>query len=766
MALWVPATAKPRLQAIESLPLIFEANRGQTDPQVKFLARGPGYQLFLTPTEVVLVLRQPSAISRQPSASERQDSRLLAPPPTAARSLLSTPPTVGKSKPRSFSPPPKVGEGEGGGAVLRMHFVGANPAPQVVGLMPLPGQVHYFRGSDPRQWRTHIPTYANGKYQAVYPGVDIIFYGHQGHLEYDFLVAPGADPRRIILSFEGADRLTIDPQGDLVLHVGGSYVRLPKPVISQEVDGVRRTLVGGYILKGPKEVGFHVAAYDATRPLVIDPLLVYSSFLGGSDTDEPYSIAVDATGAAYVARDTLSLDFPTVNPVQPVHGGIVDAFIAKVSSDGSTLVYATYLGGSNVDVAYGIAVDAAGYVYITGHTNSPDFPTKDPLQPSLASGNADAFVTKLDPTGSALIYSTYLGGKGPDRGNAIAVDTAGNAYLTGFTASADFPTTEGALQRTLGFQDAFVTKLNPMGSALVYSTYLGGSGSEGGHSITVDAAGNTYVTGGTNSRDFPTVQPLQPALSGRGTVRSSAFDNPDKATNVGITGGPIGCVNTADAFVAKLNPLGTALVSAIRFGGNDCDVGSGIGVDAAGNLFVTGVTYSPDFPTKDPFQPSLRGGSDAFVVKLDPAATFVYSTYLGGSSWETGYSLVVDPAGHAYVTGTTTSRDFPILHPFQRRFGGYRDAFVAKLSEEVIPDTVTIRRAVFFTRSSHLFISATSTATPAAELTVTVPGCVTEAPMRFRAGRYRFRTGACIGLDGQTVTVQSSFGGMATATIR
>ncbi|MBI4491031.1 MAG: SBBP repeat-containing protein, partial [Deltaproteobacteria bacterium] len=393
------------LKSYGKLPLSFEVNQGQTDSQVKFLSRGRGYTLFLTSTEAALVLKQQAAGSRQKTAGSKQQAG------QTQRSALQT--------------------------VLRMKLVGANLNPEIAP-EALVGKVNYFIGNDASKWRTNIPTYANVHYQGVYPGVDLVYYGQQGQLEYDFIVSPGADPTAIRLAFEGAGKIEIDDQGDLVLSTDGGEIRLRKPFVYQEVDGVKKEIQGSYVLnpkskiQNLKSVGFQVAAYDVSKPLVIDPVLNYSTYLGGSGNDAGMGIAVDSTGNAYVTGYTDSVNFPTLNAVQGPQGG-TDAFVTKVSPNGSALLYSTYLGGSGNDVGSGIAVDSAGNAYVTGSTDSTNFPTSLALQ--FDQGATDAFVTKLSPNGSALLYSTYLGGAANDAGHGIAVDSTGNAYVTGYTDS-------------------------------------------------------------------------------------------------------------------------------------------------------------------------------------------------------------------------------------------------------------------------------------------------------------------------------------------
>ena len=386
-------------------------------------------------------------------------------------------------------PAPAAGDGAAApdSVVLSSTFVGANPQPQVVGLDRLAGTSNYFIGSDPSQWHTNIANYGQVEYQNLYPGVDLVFYGNQRQLEYDYVVAPGTDPSVIKLAFDGAESMTIDGQGDLVLHTSAGDVMEDAPVVYQESGGIRQPVSGQFVVEGDGQVGFALGAYDHTQPLVIDPVLSYSTYLGGTGLDQSYGIAVDAAGNAYVTGTTDSADFPTTTGAfQTTSGGGYDAFVTKLNPTGTALVYSTYLGGTSVDFGEHIAVDRAGNAYVTGYTTSTNFPTTVGAFQTTSGGGYDAFVTKLNPTGT-VVYSTYLGGSGDEIGWGIAVDTAGYAYVTGQTDSTDFPTTTGAFQTTSGGgYDAFVTKLNPTGTALVYSTYLGGTLNDWGDDIAVD----------------------------------------------------------------------------------------------------------------------------------------------------------------------------------------------------------------------------------------------------------------------------------------
>jgi hypothetical protein len=669
------------------LPLTFEANAGQVDPAVRFLTRGQGYALFLTTNEAVLRLGGP------------QDN-----------------------------------------AVVRLRMAGGNRAPRLAGLEPQPMQTNYLLGKDPARWHTGVPHYARVRYEEVYPGIDLVYRGNQRQLEYDFVVAPGADPKRIRLAFEGADRLTIGPRGELVLHTPhGDLVQHP-PVVYQERGGERQPVAGRYVLLSPRQAGFVLGRYDRSRPLVIDPVLAYSTYLGGSDDDLPRDIAVDSVGNAYVTGMTWSLTFPGVDAgsLQPYNAGFNDAFVTKINPAGTAVVYSTYLGGSDIDWGYSIAIDGAGSAYVSGWTDSPDFPgiKEGSIQPGHPTGR-DAFVTKIDPTGAAIVYSTYLGGRGADYSLGIAIDGAGNAYVTGGTNSATFTgVDDGSIQSTNagGFTDAFVTKINPAGTAVVYSTFLGGSESDQAWNITADSQGNAYVTGETASATFPGVNAgsLQPANGGplfdgfvtkinpTGTAtvystflggsgdsdagRAIAVDSAGSAYVAGQTnssnfpgvnaasiqrtfaGGPF----PGDGFVTKVNPAGTAIVYSTYLGGSDFDVCLAIVVDGDGNAYVAGESASPTFPgvNAGSLQPVFGGGViDAMVTKINPTGTAVlHSTYLGGAGNDEGLSLGIDGAGDIYLTGNTTSDPFPGVNAgsLQPTYaGGFTgDGFVAKIGEE------------------------------------------------------------------------------------
>jgi hypothetical protein len=662
----VLAAARSSVKVVEGygkLPLAFEANQGQAGSQVKFLSRGAGYSLFFTPTEAVLAL--------QPSDPSPAGSR---------QAITSHQPSVKWAHASGASQHSAVGNQSLKTAVLRMKLVGANAKAKVIGQNELPGKSNYFIGNDPQKWHTNVPQYAKVRYENVYPSVDLVYYGHQRELEYDFVLRPGANPRAIRLRITGAKRLRPE-RGELVLISAAGDIRLRSPHIYQESNGVRQEVGGRYVITSKNGVGFRVGAYDRRRTLVIDPVLAYSTYLAGSAHDGGAGIAVDSAGNAYVVGTTEILFRHK------------DAFVNKVNSDGSALLYSTYLGGGLFDFGDSIAVDSAGNAYVCGFTDSTDFPTANALQPTL-NGGFDAFVTKINTNGSALVYSTYLGGSNNNNyGNGIAVDSAGNAYVAGLTGSAEFPT-KNAIQPVYGGNgDAFVTKINANGSALVYSTYLGGSHTDSYYgvsraSVAVDSAGNAYVSGSTQSTDFPTANAIQPSFAGR-----------------------------QDAFVTKFNSDGSALLYSTYLGRGGYEIGAAIAVDTAGNAYVTGTTFSTDFPTVNPIQSGIGGGGDAFVTEFNPQGNaLVYSTYLGGPHNDYGSAITVDAAGSAYLTGTA-STGFPETPvAFERTPIRYKqtDAFVAKIVQQTF---VSVSAAKL-----NLPTALIGTTSPAKKITVTNTG--------------------------------------------
>ena len=669
------------------LPLAFEANEGQTGGQVKFLARGRGYALFLTGDEAVLTLRKSSAVSGQSSVRIRPKPRVRSQESGANIGQGTT-----DNRPRTMD------------SVLRMRLVGANTGAAVTGLEELPGKSNYFIGNDPNKWRTLVPNYAKVKYAGVYPGVDLVYYGNQGgQLEYDFVVAPGADPSVIALNVAaGLPRhasshnggvpirsgqvptpVRIASDGDLVLRTDNGEVRFHKPVIYQPGinngqratdNGLRTPVEGNFVLQANNQIGFKLASYDHTRPLVIDPELIYATYLGGTGEEDGYGIAVDSSGNAYVTGWTSSVNFPTKNPLQPGLADSANAFVTKFNPAGSALVYSTFLGGTGGTHAYAIAVDSSNNAYVTGGTGA-DFPTKNPCTACVVSSKyGGAFVTEVNAEGSALVYSTYLGGESANNvGEGIAVDSLGNAYVTGSTGDSDFPTKNAPQTACAGIVHsdtcAFVSKLNFDTSTSVlsldYSTYLGGSAGDRAWGIAIDSSHNAYVTGHSGSHDFPTKNPLQATYGG--------------------------------VFVAKLNPAGSALVYSTYLGNNGNDVGYGIAVDSSDSAYVTGATQDLNFPSLHPLSPN-NCYTSSFVTKINSAGSgLVFSTCLGPLGSGEGFGgagIAIDSYDNVYVAGTAAaSTSFP--NPTHSPMYGDYDAYVSMLSFNTTTSVLTLDSTTF-----------------------------------------------------------------------
>jgi hypothetical protein len=689
-------------ERIDDLPLAFEENRGQVDRRADFVARTPGGAVFVAPTEVGVVYGDRSKKS---------------------------------------------------GIAVRLRYLGANARPSIEGAERLAGVVNYFTGSDPSRWRAGVATFAKVRVDELYPGIDLVYYGVGNALEYDLVVAPGADPSSIRFAVEGAARLHVDAaSGDLVVGAGEHELRLRAPVLYQPTADGRREVAGRYVV-AKNEVRFDVEGADASLPLVIDPI-IYSTYIGGSSTELFDGVVVDGAGNAYLTGSTFSTDYPTTSGVFQGDQTNDDVVVTKLAPAGNALVYSTYLGGNASDFGNGIAIDEFGNATVTGLTLSSNFPTLNGFATDMA--NSDGFVTKLNATGSALLYSTELGGDGAETSVEIAAGAGGVVYVVGGTESSNFPTTANAFQQarivaglapfvtkinttltgasslvystylgdlgqaqdvavgatgviyvtgqadgtmfpttTGAFQgdqpgsDAFVTKLdtNMSGAAsLVYSTYLGGNALDAGIGIAVDASGNAYVGGKTQSTNFPTT--------------ASAF----QPTPPGSGSGDL------DALVTKVNATGTALSYSTYLGGSNDDVADALALDSASTVYVTGETFSSDFPTASPIQGN-QPLNDAYVTRISTngsgAGSLLASTYLGGNDADTGLSIAVDGSNNVYVAGFTASTDFPTMNAFQGNQANI-DAFVTKLSFGSIgvigTDTVGVYDAAtgaFFLKNSN-----------------------------------------------------------------
>ena len=628
-----------------ALPMAFEQNQGQTDGLVKYLARANGYTLFLTANEAVFWLS-----SKPASAHSIVDLR------TASHAVGTPQPHTTQNSGNKIS-----------AGVVRMQFAGANSTAKISATDDLPGKANYFIGNDPRQWRSNVPLFGRINYQNVYPGVNVVFHGEQRQLEFDFVVAADADPEPIAFQFAGAQSVKTGNSGNLLLSSRAGDIVLHKPVAYQDKNGAKQPVDARFVLNANKSVSFELGNYDHTRELVIDPsvAVLYATYLGGSGADEAEAIAVDSsTGNAYVTGETASIDFPGAKSTNKLNG-TANVFVTEMNSAGTNFVYSTYVGGSDTDAGYGIALDKTGDVFVVGGTDSSDFPhTSGAFQSSIgSSGATNAFIIELN-AGGALTYGTYFGGSGSDVAVGMAFDQATGMYaVVGSASSTNFPTKNPLQAKLAGSSNGFVSLWNSSGNTLTFSTYLGAAAGDIANAAALDASDDVYVTGKTSSPSFPTT--------------AGAFQT--KCGTDGTCNGGL-----LDAFVTEINSAGSKYVFSTFLGGSSNDLGDGIAVDTTG-VYVTGQTESSDFPAPaGGFQPAFGGGSnDAFVTKLNPVGSErLYSSYLGGSGAEIGASIAVDSGGDAYITGQTNSSatTFPLANATQLTPGGGNDVFVTEVN--------------------------------------------------------------------------------------
>ena len=646
--LLAPAGQAQSLSTLGNLPLYFEAGPAPVAGPARFITRGCNYQFSLSPAEVQIAL--------------------------------------GKN---GVKP-----------ADIRMEFAGFNPGAQMSGDSELSGKVNYLMGNDPAAWRTGVPTFARVRVEELYPGVDLVYYGNQRQLEYDFTLAPGADPDLIKIHFDGADKISIGTHGELILALGRDEICQPAPVIYQMVAGARQAVAGGYRLFNQHTVVFAIGKYDHQLPLVIDPILSFSTYFGGNSSDAAWSIALDTNGFMYITGQTLSTQFyPTSGAFQTnfAGGGVTgDAFVAKLTTNAQSVIYFTYLGGSADDIAYALTVDAAGHAYVAGTTDSANFPVTNAIPGGTKiSGTfypADAFVAELETNGSKLVYSTYLGGSGFDAAYGIAVDSSNDTYVTGFTYSTNFPTTPNAFQKTLAVTNwayqayynanAFVTEIGAGGTNLVYSSYLGGTNFDEGRGIAVDSSNNVYVTGFTASTNFPVTNAVYQQFVSVMFTTNSAPTNQVLTTNLFngyLLNGVTNLTSADDAFVAKFAPACTSLIYSTLLGGTNSDVANSIAVDGSGNAYVTGWTVSTNFPNTATNIAGMYNGltnnaafafpliTNAFLTQITWSgsnAAIGYSAVFGGTNFggDVGYGVTVDTSSNVYVVGASSTTNFPAIN--------------------------------------------------------------------------------------------------------
>jgi hypothetical protein len=644
-----------------ALPLAFEANEGQMDPQVKYMARGNGYKLFLTSSQAILKLSS--------KGGRRGNSEALDMMMNKRRGAAGTRAWIKKQHGTAQASSPM--------ATVRMNLLGPGAKAQLSAQDLQQAKVNYFVGRDRSKWRSNVPLYGRVSYKDVYPGVDVAFHGAAQSLEFDYLVSPGADPTPIAVNFEGVDQMQANEAGDLVLSTSAGPVELHKPVAYQVKDGVRKDVDARFVIRGRDQIAFAVGAYDHSRELVIDPTVFYSTYFGGNFADYGFAIAVDANGNSYIGGATDSDTIPGPGGPVTATSGPFEAFVTKIDTNGA-LVFTSIFGGTSDEYPGGIAVDSQG-IYVAGITTSPDFPVtvgapQTTFQGGATSGNNDAFAVALSLDGTVINWGTYVGGNDSDSALGVAVDASHNVYVVGETFSTNLPVTApplpdgSALNITgaPGNDDGYIAVISAAGTAYNLVSYIGGSSGDLATGVSLDPTGNIYVVGETISVDLPfTTGVVQPACGTDGTCNSAGAGAQD------------------DAFIYSIKADHTGYNYVTYFGGSSVDDAFAVAADASGNVFLTGMTTSTDFLISGgggtPYQSTLFGAQNAFILELNSSGSAVnYQTYFGGEGSDSGLSIALDSADNIYITGATSSPlRFPLLNPTQGTLNGNSDAFVS-----------------------------------------------------------------------------------------
>jgi hypothetical protein len=687
------------MNGLRELPLSFVENKGQTDEGVKYQLNMPHMNAYFTEEEIVyqFVHTEDEGIAKEPRTKrlERKSNAKI-----------------------------KIEN-------IRMSFQGANDRVKVEAGGQREAKINYFRGNDPEKWVQGARSYNKVIYRELYSHIDLIVYGDRGKIKHEYHVKPEGKAEEITIRYEGIEGISVNDRGQLEIKTEAGELKEEVPLSYQFIDGKRVAVEAQYEIDKNDILRFKMGEYRKDRELVIDPALTYSTYLGGSgENNSSGGITIGGNGNVYITGFTKSTDFPTTPGAYDTtyNMGSFDAYVTKLNSTGSNLLYSTFLGGSSSNAAEDIVIDGSDNAYVFGYTYSSDFPTTPGAFDTSHNGSCDVFVTKLDPTGSSLLYSTFIGGSSGEYSGEIEIDGGRNVYITGHTFSNDFPITPGAWDTSFngGSYDGFVTKLDNTGSTLLYSTYLGGSDSDNVQGISVDWSGYIYVVGSTSSDDFPTtpgaydttynssldtfISKLDPKSSTLnystyfgtvgtvgweagyeievdwngdcyvvGSTTSASFPTTPGAYDTTHNGG-------TDVFLAKFNSAGSHILYSTLIGGNDSDSGPHLEIDGMGNAYITGYTRSTNFPvTPGAYAMTHSSGEDIFVAKMNSTGSLLlYSTYLGGSGDDEGHGIAVDGSGKVYITGTTESSDFPTTSgAYDTSFNGVKDVFIAKI--DLIP---------------------------------------------------------------------------------